>query len=71
MADPAFVLLGVPVEGEGADGGEGAEGVDDGVQDEDVEVVAQVDPDADKEGEVGDRDGGGDVVEGFGGLGDF
>lgn len=65
LADPALVLLRVPVEDVGADGGEFGEG---GVQDAEVEVVAQVDPDADEEGEVGDDDGGVDVVEAFGRL---
>lgn len=68
LADPAFVLLRVPVEGEGAHVGEGAPGEDDGADDEEVEVVAEVDPDADEEGEVRDGDGGGEVVECFGCL---
>jgi len=51
LTDPTFVLFGIPVELEGADGGEGGEY---GVQDDDVDVVPEVDPDADKEGEVGE-----------------
>ena len=65
MTDPAFILLGIPVEIEGADGAEGGEG---GVEDDEVDVVAEVDPDADEEGEEGEDEGGVEVVEGFGGL---
>ena len=65
LADPAFILLGVPVEIEGADGAEGGEG---GIEDDEVDVVAEVDPDADEEGEEGEDEGGVEVVEGFGGL---
>lgn len=65
MADPAFVLLGLPVEGEGADGSEGG---GDAVKDAEVDVVPEVDPDADKEGEVGGYDAGVKVREGFGCL---
>ena len=65
MADPAFILLGVPVEFEGADGAEGGEG---GVEDDEVDVVAEVDPDADEEGEKGEYEGGVEVVQGFGCL---
>ena len=65
LADPALVLLGDPVEVEGADGAEFGEG---GVEDDEVEVVAAVDPDADEEGEVGDGDAGVEVAADFGGL---
>ena len=59
LADPAFVLLGVPIEVEGADGAEGGEG---GVEDDEVDVVAEVDPDADEESEEGEDEGGVEVV---------
>ena len=65
LADPALVLLGLPVEFEGADGAEGGE---DGPEDDKVDVVAEVGPHEDEEGKVWDYDGGGDVVEGFGCL---
>lgn len=65
LGDPALVLLGVPVELEGADGAEFGEG---GVDDEEVEVVPAVGPDAGEESEVGGDEGGGEVVEEFGGL---
>ena len=65
MADPAFILLGIPVEVEGADGAEGGES---GVEDDEVDVVAEVDPDANEEGEEGEDEGGVEVVEGFGCL---
>lgn len=59
LADPAFVLLGVPVEVEGANGAEGGEG---GVEDDEIDVVPEVDPDADEEGEEGEYEGGVEVV---------
>lgn len=59
LADPALVLLCFPVELPGADGAEGGE---DGVEDAQVEVVAQVAPDQHEEEEVGAYDGGVDVV---------
>lgn len=71
MADPAFVLLGFPVEvvrpdcGEfsGADVGEGEfAGEEEGFDDDEVEVVAAVGPDAEEGGEVGGGDAGVDVV---------
>ena len=65
LADPAFILLGIPVEVEGANGAEGGEG---GVEDDEVDVVAEIDPDADEEGEEGEDEGGVEVVEGFGCL---
>ena len=65
MGYPTFILSGVPVEFVGADGAEGCEHA---VEDAEVDVVAEVGPDEDEEGEVGDCDGGGDVVEGFGCL---
>ena len=65
LRDPAFILLGLPIELEGADGAESGE---DGVEDYEVHVVAEVDPDADEEGEVGEDDGGVYVIEGFGCL---
>ena len=60
-------MLGIPVELEGADGAEGGE---DGVEDCEIDVVSEVDPDADEEGEVGKDEGGVEVVEGFGSLED-
>lgn len=65
LRDPAFVLLRLPVKLEGADGAEGGE---DGVEDYEIHVVAEVDPDADEEGEVGQDEGGVYIVEGFGRL---
>lgn len=58
-------MLASPVEFEGA---EGLELREDCVEDDEVDVVAEVGPDADEEAEVGDRDGGVEVIEGFGGL---
>lgn len=70
MADPAFILLGFPVQVERADGGEFAVlgGKADGLQNANVDVVAGVDPDGDEEGEVGGDKWGVEVGEGFGGL---
>jgi len=68
LRDPAFVLLRFPVEDVGADGGEFAVG-EQGVEDLEVEKVAEVGPDADEGDEVGDGEGGVEVVEDFGGLG--
>lgn len=65
LTEPALVLLGVPVEIEGTDCFEGIEG---GVKDDKVDVVTEVDPDAHEEGEVGEDERRGDVIEGFGGL---
>lgn len=65
MRDPTLVLLSLPVELEGTDGTEGGEG---GVDDEEIDVVAEIDPDQDEEGEERDHDWGGDVVERFGSL---
>ena len=65
MRDPALVLLRVPVELEWADGAEGGE---DSVEDEDVDVVPKIDPDGHEDGEVGEDDGGREVIEGFGCL---
>jgi hypothetical protein len=59
LRDPAFILLRLPVEFEGPDGGEIGE---DRVQDLEVEVVARVAPDAHKEEEVGAGYAGVDVV---------
>ena len=59
-------MLGFPVEFEGANSAEGGEG---GIEDDEVDVVAEVDPDADEEGEEGEYEGGVEVVEGFGCLG--
>ena len=58
-------MLGIPVELVGADGAEGGE---DGVEDYEVNVVPEIHPDADEEGEVGKDEGGVEVVEGFGSL---
>lgn len=57
--------MGFPIEIEGANGGEGG---GDAVEDEDVDVVAEVDPDEDEGGEVGGYDAEVEVGEGFGGL---
>lgn len=65
MREGAFILLPVPVELVGAEGAELGEGC---VENDEVDVVAEVGPDEDEEAEVGDCDGGGEVVEGFGGL---
>lgn len=65
LADPALVLLRVPIQGEGADVREGAPGDNDGADDDKVEVMAEIDPDADKEGEVRYGDGRGYVIERF------
>ena len=66
LADPALVVLALPVDAVGADGAEAGEV---GVQDPPVDVVAEVDPDEGEEGEVGADDGRVEVVEAFGGLG--
>jgi hypothetical protein len=50
LRNPALVLLGFPVEFKGADG---FELVEDGEEDLEVEVVAQIGPDAHEEEEVG------------------
>ena len=65
LADPALVVLALPVDAVGADGAEAGEV---GVQDPPVDVVAEVDPDEGEEGEVGADDGRVEVVEAFGGL---
>jgi hypothetical protein len=56
-----------PVEDVGADGGEFA-AWEERVEDLEVEEVAEVGPDADEGDEVGDCEGGVEVVEDFGGL---
>jgi hypothetical protein len=53
LRDPAFVLLRLPVEDVGTDGGEFAVG-EEGIEDLEVEEVAGVGPDADEGDEVGD-----------------
>ena len=58
-------MLRVPVELKWADGAEGGE---DGVEDEDVDVVPEVDPDGHEDGEVRENDGGVQVIERFGCL---
>lgn len=77
MRDPALVLLGLPVEVVGADGGEfagrdGGEGEvagrEQGLDDDEVEVVPAVGPDDEEAGEVDGGDEGVDVIEEFGGL---
>jgi hypothetical protein len=60
-----FVLLGCPVKDVGANG---LEFVELGPEDAEVEVVAQVDPGADEETEVGADEGVVEVIEGFGCL---
>ena len=59
MSQTAFVLLGFPVEIKGADGGKGGEG---GVDDAEINVMTEVDPDGHEDGEVRDGDGGLDVM---------
>lgn len=66
LRDPALVLLGLPVELERAHGAELGQGR---VEDGQVDVVAQVDPDEDEDTKVGADDGRVKVVEGLGGLG--
>lgn len=61
-------MLSFPVQGEGSHGAEGTGGEADGGEDDEVDVVAQVDPDEDEEAEIWHCDGGVDVVESFGGL---
>ena len=58
-------MLGIPVELVGADGAEGGE---DGVEDYEVDIVPEIHPEADEEGEVGRNEEGVEVVEGFGSL---
>lgn len=65
MREGALVLLCFPVEVEGTNGGEGR---GDAVQDDEVDVVAEVDPDGDEQAEVGGYQGGIYVGEGLGGL---
>lgn len=65
MTEGGFVLLAGPVEFERAEGLKLREGC---VEDDEINVVAEVGPDADEETKVGDGDGGVEVVEGFGGL---
>ena len=65
LRNPAFILLCLPVELEGADGAESGE---DGVEDYQIHVVPEVDPDAHEEGEVREDQWGVYVVEGFGCL---
>lgn len=55
MGERAFVLLGLPVEVEGANGAELGEGC---IENGKVDVVAEVNPDQDKEAEIGADDGG-------------
>ena len=62
LTDPAFVLIGFPIEFERADGAEFGEG---GVQNYEVDVVAKIGPDDDEEGEVRDDERRVNVVEGF------
>ncbi|KAJ2969692.1 hypothetical protein NQ176_g8536 [Zarea fungicola] len=64
LADPALVLLRLPVELKGPNGSKFGEEGDD---DLDVDVVAQVDPDADKGEEVGRNQKVVEVVEHLGG----
>ena len=65
MRDPAFVLLRFPIELVRTDACEFGKGRE---EDTEVYVVAEVNPDADEEAEIGDYDGRVQVVEGFGGL---
>lgn len=65
LRDPALVLLSLPVELVGTDGLELGE---DGPEDVEVDVVAQVGPDDEEDEEVGFDKGSVDVVEAFGGL---
>lgn len=65
LRDPALVLLGVPIELEGADGSEGS---GNGVEDDNIDVVAEVDPDGNEDAEVRGDDSKVEVGEGFGSL---
>lgn len=65
LADPALVLLSLPVEFEGADSTEFGQN---GPEDLQVQNVAAVDPDTDKCAEVRRDDDRVEVVEGFGRL---
>ena len=65
LRDPAFVLLGFPVQFVGTDGAEFSQ---DGPEDVQIQVVAEVEPDADESYEVRACDGRVEVVEDFGGL---
>lgn len=65
LADPALVLLSLPVEFEGTDSTEFGQN---GPEDLQVQNVAAVDPDADKRAEVRRDDYRVEVVEGFGCL---
>lgn len=62
LADPAFILLSIPVELKRADGGEGS---GDAVEDDDVDVMAEIDPHGDEGGEIGGYDAKIQVREGF------
>lgn len=64
LAERALVLLRVPVELEGADGAELSE---EGVDDLEVDEVAEIDPDEDEDGEEGRGDGVVEVVKALGG----
>ncbi len=65
LREKALELPGLPVELERANGAELGEGR---VEDGEVDVVAEVDPDEDEEAKVGADDRGVEVVEGFRGL---
>ena len=65
MANPALVLLRLPVQIEGANR---AELRDSGPEDEEVNVVPEIDPDEDEEAKVGANNGGVKIVECFGRL---
>lgn len=65
MTEPAFVLLRLPIQFEGAYGPKGSE---DSVENIEIDVVAKIDPDANEQGEPGHDDGMMGVVEGFGRL---
>jgi hypothetical protein len=65
VRDPAFVLFGFPVEFVGADS---FEFIEFGPEYFEVEVMAEVDPCEDEEGEVRADEGVVEVVEGFRGL---
>ena len=65
LADPAFVLLSLPVQLKGANI---FEVVQSGDKKSNVEIVTHVGPDEHEEGEIRDNQGGVEVIQGFGCL---
>ncbi len=62
MGERAFVLPRFPVEVEGADSAELGEGC---IEDDYVDVVAEINPDDDEEAEIRANDGGVQIIECF------